>query len=217
MTTLASTRTVSTLLRFDKVQRTVHWLNALLFGVLIFTAIPLYFGSFFGIVFPRHVIQEIHLWSGLMLPLPILISMAGPWGQRMRDDLRRFSYWTRDEIRWVRTLAKSPLDADKFNPGQKANALFIGATVVIMWVTGYVLQWFRFFPVSWRTGATVTHDFFALLIAVAVVGHIVMALIHRDALMSSLKGTISDEWAEQHAKSWLNEERSSQKSSSVDG
>ena len=213
MTTLTSTRSVRTLLRFDKVQRTVHWLNALLFGVLIFTAIPLYFGSFFGIIFPRHVIQEIHLWSGLTLPLPILISMAGPWGRRMRHDLRRFSYWTRAEISWLRSFAKSPLDADKFNPGQKANALFIGGTMVIMWVTGYILQWFRFFPVSWRTGATVTHDFFAFLIFVVVVGHIVMALSHREALVSSLKGTISDEWAEQHAKTWLREEQESNETS----
>jgi len=52
-------------LRFDRVQRGAHWANALLFFSLMFTAIPLYFGSFFGVVFPRHLIEMIHLWSGL--------------------------------------------------------------------------------------------------------------------------------------------------------
>jgi formate dehydrogenase subunit gamma len=140
------------LLRFDKVQRGAHWTNALLFSVLMFTAIPLYFGSFFGVVFPRHVIQEIHLWTGLALPLPIIVSLLGPWGQRMRDDVRRANVWTRQEIRWLRTLGRTPVVADKFNPGQKANVIFTGAAIVVLLATGYVLQWFRFFPVSWGGG-----------------------------------------------------------------
>jgi formate dehydrogenase subunit gamma len=182
-------------------------MNALLFATLIFTGFVLYFGSFFGVVFQRHVIQEIHLWSGLMLPLPILVSIAGPWGVRVRDDFGRFSRWTRSEIRWMKTLGRSALDADKYNPGQKANALFVGSAVVVMWATGYILQWFRFFPVSWRSGATVTHDVLAFALFAAIFGHILMALTHREPLVSMFKGTVSEEWAEQHAPAWFNEER----------
>jgi cytochrome b561 len=69
-----------TILRFDAVQRTVHWLNALMFLTLMFTGLPLYFGSFFGVVFPRHAIQMVHLWTGLALPLPVAIALVGPWG-----------------------------------------------------------------------------------------------------------------------------------------
>ncbi|MGA7833871.1 MAG: cytochrome b/b6 domain-containing protein, partial [Acidimicrobiales bacterium] len=184
-----------TLLRFDAVQRTAHWTNALLFGILMFTAIPLYFGSFFGIVFQRHVIEEIHLWTGLMLPVPLAASAVGPWGRRLREDFRRFRFWTRPEILWMKTLGRSKLDADKYNPGQKANALFVTGAIAIMFVTGYILQWFRFFPVSWRTGATITHDFFAFAIFAVVVGHVVMAVTHRDALVSMFRGTVSEEWA----------------------
>ena len=134
--------------RFDRVQRAAHWVNAALFATLMLTAIPLYFGSLFGVVLPRHLIEQIHLWSGLALPLPIVVSLLGPWGQQMRRDLRRVNYWTTREIRWLRTLGRSPLEADKFNPGQKLNVLFIGATIVVMLVTGSMLQWFRFFSVS---------------------------------------------------------------------
>src|ERR1700690_3937920 len=99
------------LLRFDRVQRVAHWATALLFFTLIFTAIPLYFGSFFGVVMPRHVIEMVHLWSGLAVPFPIIVSVLGPWGRAMRVDVRRFNHWTRQEIRWMRTLGRSKLDA----------------------------------------------------------------------------------------------------------
>jgi formate dehydrogenase subunit gamma len=206
MSTNTATAPVVRLLRFDAVQRFVHWINALLFGVLMFTGIPLYFGSFFGVLFPRHVIQEIHLWSGIFLPLPIVVSLFGPWGHRMRQDLHRCSYWTMSEWRWLRTFGRESLNFDKFNPGQKANALFVGAGIIIMWATGYILQWFRYFSVSWREGATATHDFFAFAFFVIVAGHIVMALSHREAMVSMLNGTVSEEWAEKNAKEWADEE-----------
>ena len=194
-------------LRFDRVQRGAHWANALLFFSLMFTAIPLYFGSFFGIVLPRHLIEMIHLWSGLALPLPIIISLIGPWGKAMRRDVRRINYWTGEEIRWMRTLGRSRLEADKFNPGQKLNAIFVGASILVMLVTGVMLQWFRFFPVPWRSGATFVHDLFAYAIFFMVVGHIVMALTHRDTLRSIFKGWVSRSWAERHAARWLREEQ----------
>jgi formate dehydrogenase subunit gamma len=198
------------LLRFDRVQRAAHWANATLFFILMFTAIPLYFGSFFGIVLPRHLIEQIHLWTGLSLALPIIISLIGPWGTAMRQDIRRINFWTGDEIRWLRTFGKSRLEADKYNPGQKLNAIFIGASILVMLVTGSMLQWFRFFPVSMRSGATLVHDIFAWLIFIVVIGHIVMAVTHREALRSIFKGWVSESWATRHAGRWLKEERRSE-------
>src|SRR5271170_2731455 len=193
------------LLRFDRVQRAAHWVNATLFFILIFTAIPLYFGSFVGIVLPRHLIEQIHLWTGLSLALPIIISLIGPWGTAMRQDIRRINFWTRDEIRWLRTFGKSRLEADKYNPGQKLNAIFIGASILVMLVTGSMLQWFRFFSVSLRSGATLVHDTFAWIIVIVVVGHIFIALTHRDSLVSMFNGKIREKWARRHASRWLSE------------
>src|ERR1700722_19218865 len=194
-------------LRFDRVQRGAHWANALLFFTLMFTAIPLYFGSFFGIVMPRHVIEMIHLWTGLALPLPIIVSLIGPWGKAMRHDVRRINYWTRDEIRWLRSAGKTKLESDKFNPGQKLNSIFIGASILVMLVTGAMLQWVRFFPVPWRSGATFVHDVFASAVFFVVFGHIVMALTHSEALRSIFKGWVNRSWAERYAPRWLREER----------
>jgi formate dehydrogenase subunit gamma len=196
------------ILRFDRVQRTAHWANAVLFGILMVTALPLYFGSLFGIVLPRHTVAEIHLWAGITLPLPIIVSLVGPWGARMRRDVRRINLWTRDEIYWLRRLGgTSVATLDKFNPGQKLNAIFTAGAIVVLLASGSAMQWFRFFPLSWRTGATFVHDVFAFAVFVVVFGHIVFALTHPDSMRSMIKGWVTESWATRHADGWMKEQR----------
>jgi formate dehydrogenase subunit gamma len=76
-----------------------------------------------------------------------------------------------------------------------------------MLATGSMLQWFRFFPVPWREGATFVHDVFALAVFVAVFGHIVMALTHPGSLRSIFTGWVSESWTARHAPAWLREEK----------
>ena len=101
---------------------------------------------------------------------------------------------------------RAPRVVDKFNPGQKLNAIFIGGSIVVMLATGIVLKWFQFFPVSWRTGATVVHDFVAFAIAAVVIGHIIFALAHPESMRSMIKGWVTEAWAARYAPAWLQEE-----------
>lgn len=211
MTSAAETRrrSAARIVRFDEVQRTAHWINALLFGVLMLTALPLYFGSLAGIVGRRTLVEQIHLWAGIALPVPLLIALLGPWGTQFRRDLRRINLWTRDELTWLKALGRTaPQVVDKFNPGQKLNAIFTGAAIVVMLVTGAMLKWFRFFPVEWRTGATFVHDVYAFAIFIVVAGHILLALAHPDSLRSMIRGWVTTAWAARHAPEWLAEEQS---------
>ena len=205
----ARQRAAARIVRFDAVQRTAHWLNAVLFGILMVTALPLYFGSIGGVVVPRALVAEIHLWAGIALPVPLLISILGPWGAQFRRDLRRINRWTRDEVTWLKALGRrAPQVLDKFNPGQKLNAIFTGAAIVVMLATGAILKWFRFFPVDWRTGATFVHDVFAFAIFIVVAGHVLFALAHPDSLRSMIRGWVTRTWAARHAPGWLAEEQS---------
>jgi formate dehydrogenase subunit gamma len=205
----AHPRTAPRIVRFDPVQRTAHWVNAVLFGILMVTALPLYFGSIAGVVGRRALVEQIHLWAGIALPVPLLISILGPWGAQFRRDLRRINVWTRDEVTWLKALGrKAPQIVDKFNPGQKLNAIFTGAAVVVMLATGAVLKWFRFFPLDWRTGATFVHDVFAFAIFIVVAGHVLVALAHPESLRSMMRGWVTKAWAARHAPAWLAEEQS---------
>jgi formate dehydrogenase subunit gamma len=204
----AAPQSAGRILRFDGVQRAAHWANALLFGILMLTALPLYFPSLSDVVGRRALVANIHVWSGVALPVPVLISLLGPWGAQMRRDLRRINVWTNEEVKWLRSLGRNaPRVVDKFNPGQKLNAIFVGGSIVVMLATGFVLKWFRFFPVSWRTGATFVHDVLAFAIFAVVIGHILFALTHRDSMRSMIKGWVSEAWAARHAPGWLREMR----------
>jgi formate dehydrogenase subunit gamma len=194
--------------RFDLVQRVAHWSNALLFGILMLTALPLYFSSVESLVGRHLLIAEIHLWAGLVLPVPLVVSLLGPWGARMRRDIRRISRWTKDEVRWLwRAGWKAPRITDKFNPGQKINAIFVAGAMVVMLGTGLILKWFNVVPVDWRQGATFVHEVLAFAIFIVVIGHIGFAVTHRDALRAMVRGWVPETWARKHAPGWLEEER----------
>jgi formate dehydrogenase subunit gamma len=195
-------------LRFDAVERICHWATAALFAILMTTALPLYFVQFESLVGRRALMADIHTWAGVALPVPLILSLVGPWGARLRHDLRRVNLWTAAELRWLRTLGRLSLEApDKFNPGQKLNALFTGGVIVVMLATGSILKWYRFFPLNWRTGATFVHDVLALGIFLVVTGHVAFALKHREALRSMLSGRVTAAWARRHASGWVDEER----------
>jgi formate dehydrogenase subunit gamma len=174
------------------------------------TALPLYFVQVERFVGRRALIADIHTWTGVMLPVPLLVLVAGPWGKRLRRDIRRCNLWTAAEIRWLRSLGREPLaEPDKFNPGQKLNSLFTAGTIAVMLATGSIMKWNRFFPLSWRTGATFDHDVLATAVVVVVMGHITLALTHGDALRSIFRGWVSESWAQRHAGGWLKEEAAS--------
>lgn len=202
------------LLRFDKVERTVHWVNAALFAVLILTGAALYLEPLSALIGRRHLVEEIHVYCGLALPVPVVVALAGRWGKGLRGDFRRFNRWTADDRAWMRAVgtgrerrleARRRLRLGKFNAGQKLNAVFTGGTIVVMLATGAIMRWYHPWPLSFRTGATFVHDWLALAVVVAVVGHIGYAMHDPDAMRAMRNGVIGSKWAARHAPAWLAE------------
>ena len=196
------------ILRFDRVERTVHWVNATLFGILMLTGAALYAGPISTLVGNREVVRWFHVYSGLLLPIPLLIGVLGRHGKRLRTDLGRLNRWSRDDARWFRRSHRHQVPLGKFNPGQKLNAALIAGTIVVMLGTGSIMKWFDLFPLDWRTGATFVHDWFALGIWAAVIGHILFAVRDGDALDGMIGGSVPAAWARTKAPLWYEELRS---------
>jgi formate dehydrogenase subunit gamma len=196
------------ILRFDRVERTVHWVNATLFGILMLTGAALYAGPISTLVGNREVVRTIHVYSGLLLPVPLLLGVLGQRGKRLRTDLGRLNRWSHDDARWFRRRQRDEVALGKFNPGQKLNAAFIAGAAVVMLGTGSIMKWFEHFPLDWRTGATFAHDWFAFGVWIAVLGHIAFALRDGDALDSMLNGSVPAVWARKKAPLWYDELRS---------
>jgi formate dehydrogenase subunit gamma len=202
------------LVRFDRVERTVHWVNATLFLTLILTGAALYFTPLIALVGRRRLIEQVHLYVGLSLPLPLLLGLAGSWGKGLRRDVSRINGWTEADMQWLRGLVEPPSRRrrsvprprlGKFNAGQKLNGAFVVGAGLVMLGTGALLHWYDPFPLSWRAGATFVHNWLAVAIVIMIAGHISLALADREALRAMLFGRVSRAWAARHAPAWLDE------------
>jgi formate dehydrogenase subunit gamma len=205
-TTAASPAASNDIVRFDRAERIVHWTTASLFGVLMLTGAALYAGPVSTLVGRRELMRTLHVMAGLALPVPLIVGLLGKWGARLRTDLSKLNRWIADDRRWLRRKRRATARLGKFNPGQKINAVFLGAAAVVMFGTGVMLHWFSLVPLDWRTGATFVHDWFALGIWLSVGGHVLFALRDPVALGGMRHGTVSARWARTERPRWFEEE-----------
>lgn len=194
------------LLRFDGVERALHWANATLFLVLLATAAVLYVGPLSALVGRRPLVRDTHVVAGLLLPVPWVLARAGPWSAVLVADARRMARFDSLDRRWVRSLGRDPFARlGKFHPLQKLNAAFTAGAIPVMLVTGAIMRWFRPFPLEWRTGATFVHDWVSIGLFVAVTVHIAKALADRGALRGMWGGSVTTRWARRRHPRWADE------------
>jgi formate dehydrogenase subunit gamma len=192
--------------RFDRTERVLHWANAVLIGVLVATGLVLYLGELSAVVGRRNLVRDLHVAAGLALPLPLLGSLPGRRGRALRRDLSALNRFSPDDWRWLRSRGRAPgIRLGKFNPGQKLNAAFVGGAGVVLLTSGSVMRFFKPFPVEWRTGATFVHDWTALGLGLAVVGHVWLALADPEALRSMFHGRVPCWWAKAKRPRWYEE------------
>jgi formate dehydrogenase subunit gamma len=192
--------------RFDRAERWLHWANASLFLILLTTGMTLYVGPLSSLVGRRVLVKDVHVISGLLLPVPLLFAYAGSWRAGLRRDVRRLARWSSDDRRWLTSLGKRGRSRmGKFNAGQKLNAIFVAGCIPLMLVTGTIMRWFDPFPLAWRTGATFVHDWLALLLLAVVVGHIGKALAEPVALRAMRTGTVPADHVRTHHPRWWRE------------
>ena len=92
-------------LRFSPAERAVHRATGLLFLVCLLTALALYVAPVAQLVGRRLLVETVHEWSGLLLPVPALL---GLWSGPFRADVRRFDRFTGHDRRWLASLRHEP-------------------------------------------------------------------------------------------------------------
>ncbi len=190
------------LVRFDRIERLVHWTTAVLVGILIATGAILYMGELSALIGRRDLIRNIHVIAGLSLPVPIVAALFTPAGRGLRRDFKRINRWSADDRHWWRRARRAEARLGKFNPGQKLNASFLGGALVVMLMSGSIMRFFSPFPDSWRTGATSVHDWFALGIGISLIGHVMIATRDPIAMRAMRSGPVPEPWARTHWPRW---------------
>lgn len=189
------------LLRFDALTRYVHWATATLFAVTVSTAAALYLPSLSVVVGRRALVRDVHVASGLSLLGLFVLTLAAP----LRAEARALGRWSVGEGRWLLPRRRTVLPLAKFNPGQKLFAAFVGGVIPSMALTGSVMRWFDPFPLAWRTGSTLVHDWLGLAFVGAVAGHVSFALADPVALRGMVRGWVPASWARVNRPRWHDE------------
>jgi formate dehydrogenase subunit gamma len=173
--------------------------------VLLLTGFSLYAGPLSDLVGRRRLVKTIHVYAGLSLPIPVLVALVLRAGGQLRADLGRLNRWSTDDRAWWSRKRRASVQLGKFNPGQKLNATFIGAAIVVMLMSGAIMRWYEPFSDSWRQGATFVHDWFAIGLLFAAIGHIALALRDPEAMNGITRGWVRADWARRHRPRWYAE------------
>jgi formate dehydrogenase subunit gamma len=192
------------LLRFTVSVRWIHALTGVLLLVCIATAAVLYIGSLSILFGHRYVVEQIHVWCGLALPVPLLVGLLSP---SYRADLRRLNRFTDRDWRWLRSSTRrdGQIRVGKFNAGQKLNAALSAGSIGVLLASGSVMYFTNWTRLSWRSGATFLHDWFALAVGLLVLGHIWFAVRDPEAMRSMYRGVVSLRWARREHRAWVDE------------
>jgi formate dehydrogenase subunit gamma len=194
----------SLLHRFSRAERAVHWLTAALAAVCIATAAILYNGPLAIVAGHRHLIELIHVYSGFALPAPMLLGIASA---AYRADLGRLNRFTAADWRWLRSRKRrdGSIPVGKFNAGQKLNAALSAGAILALFGTGIAMYFPHLARLSWRTGATFVHDWFALALGLLVLGHLYYAIRDPEARRGMRGGYVSAAWARAEHSQWAAE------------
>lgn len=169
------------------------------------TAACLYLGPLAQLVGRRPLVAAVHEWSGLCLPLPLLL---GLFSRDLRADLHRLNRFAVYDRRWLRAVRRrltSPQarPAGKFNAGQKIYAGWIAGAVLVMMFTGLLMWFWGVLPFISRTSAVFVHDCLAWAITIVVAGHMRMAYRDPEARLGMRTGYVSAAWVERYHSRWL--------------
>jgi formate dehydrogenase subunit gamma len=187
--------------RFSRMERLLHWVNALGFFFLLTTGLILYLPSLSMLVARRQLMQSLHFWAGVGW-LGALAAVVLLGGRRLLATAREFDSFDSDDLRWLRGRGAPQ---GRFNAGQKINAVLTAAFTILFGVSGLLL-WFGEEDTRYRFASTVVlHDGLMYVSLALLVGHLYLALIHpatRHSLRGVTLGTVSADWAARHHAKW---------------
>lgn len=189
------------LTRFGPAARAVHRATAVLGGICVATAAALYLEPVAQAVGRHGLVVDVHVWSGLALPLPALL---GWLSAAYRADVRRLDRFDPVDREWLgrRDRRSAGLPVGKFNAGQKLNAALSAGGTLVLLGTGVVLAYGRGWPLDLRIGATFVHDWTAAAYVLLVAGHVYHASRDEDARLGMRTGSVPYGWAAREHPAW---------------
>jgi formate dehydrogenase subunit gamma len=211
MIKIESGRSGRTIVRFNALERFVHWMTASCFVILAISGLNITFGR--PLLLPLIGLDAFSTWSTwakyahnyLSFPFTIgVFLICLMWiGGNIPNKV---------DVEWLKRgggmVGHDHPPAYRFNAGQKAIywIVVLGGTAVA--ITGYVLM-FPFYGTNIENMqlAQGAHAVVAVLFVAAMLGHIYIGTIGMEGAFEAMgEGTVDVNWAKEHHSLWLEEE-----------
>ena len=189
--------------RFSRTERSVHWIHASVFFVLLGTGLVLYVPSLSTLVARRPLIKDIHIYAAIawLVLLTVVVVLGDRRG--LRRTLRELDLFDDDDRLWLR---RKPRPQGRFNAGQKVHAALVAGFAFLFGVSGFLL-WLGERDTRFRWASTILlHDGLMYVSLILLMGHLYLALIYpatRHALRGITVGSVRRDWALEHHRKWI--------------
>jgi formate dehydrogenase subunit gamma len=204
-------RSGRTIVRFNGVERFVHWLAGVSFIVLAVTGLNFTYGKklVLPLVGPEAftMITEAGKYAHNFLSFPFVLGVAMMLVLWVRDN-----FPTAADIEWFKQgggfVGKTHPPAWRFNGGQKL--LFWGTIIgtVLIAVPGYMLIFpFYFANIAGMQIAEIVHSVGAIVFVAAIIAHVYIASLGMEGGFDAMAdGNVDLNWAKQHHRLWVEKE-----------
>lgn len=199
--------------RFWPEERSLHWLLAVTFLILLATGLILYLPAFAELAANRRLWKSLHLGAAIAFWAGLVVLVASDTGGRLRRTAAEVDRYDEDDLRWMRWAVTRHGDEPpqgRFNAGQKLNTAVVFGLMVVFSVSG-VLMYLQETDaaVRGRTSAILVHDIATWIAVPLVAGHLYLVLVNRStrhSLRGMVLGTVRRDWARRHHPKWDTDE-----------
>jgi formate dehydrogenase subunit gamma len=177
--------------RWNRTERTAHWVHATAFCVLLGSGLCLYLPSLSEAVSRRPLLKDIHIYTALAWAVALAVVFVVGDKRSLRATFRELD----------RLDPKG-----RMNRGQQLNTIATIAFAILFSVSGFLL-WYGERDTRFRFASTLlVHDWLMYISLVLFLGHLYYALIlpsTRHSLSGMTRGWVREDWAKRRHPDWV--------------
>jgi formate dehydrogenase subunit gamma len=189
--------------RYGRTERTLHWVHATAFCILLGSGLCMYLPSLAEVVGRRPLLKSIHLYTALSWAIALLLILVLGNRRALRATLREVEYFDGDDGRW---LLGQRAPQGRLNAGQKLNTILTAVFAILFAISGFFL-WYGERDTTFQIpNALLLHDWLMYASLLLFLGHLYLALIlprTRHSLSGMTRGWVREDWAARRHPKWV--------------
>jgi formate dehydrogenase subunit gamma len=189
------------IVRYNKDQRTNHWLVAMSFILAALSGLALFHPA----LFPLSILFGGGPWTRILHPF--FLFLAASVGSANRMEPRDWA-WLRQYRDVVNNREERLPEVGRYNAGQKLVFYSIVLCLSGLILSGIVIwraYFAAYFPISVIRLASILHAFCAFVLISTIIVHVYAAIWVKGSVQAMTRGTVTPGWAWKHHRAWFRE------------